>query len=95
MVEIVNRLGHCLTDNTTCEAETAFAVRVQQLLSNSFLTLRPINEYDYVLTVFWVDNFDIKAEEETGSTSVNTTHMIAFQERSEINLQENKGTPLP
>ena len=95
MVEIVNRLGHCLTYNTTCEAETAFAVRVQQLLSNSFLTLRPINEYDYVLTVFWVDNFDIKAEEETGSTSVNTTHMIAFQERSEINLQESKEIPLP
>ena len=52
VVEIVNRLGHCLTYNTTCEAETAFAVKAQQLLSNSFLPLRPINEYDYVLTMF-------------------------------------------
>ena len=95
MVEIVDILGHCLTCNTTCEVETAFAVKGQQLLSNSFLPLRPINEYDYVLTVFWVDNFDIKKEKQTGSTYVNTTHMIAFQERGEINLQENKGTPLP
>ena len=59
------------------------------------MPLRPINEYDYVLTVFWVDNFDKKVEKQTGSIFVNTTHMIAFQERSEINLQENKGTPLP
>ena len=95
MVQIVNRLGYCLTYNTTCEAETAFTVNAQQLLSNYFLPLRPINEYDYVLTVFWVDKFGIKVEKQIGSTFVNTTHMIAFQERSEINLQENKGTPLP
>ena len=95
MVQIVNRLGCCLTYNTTCEAETAFTVNAQQLLSNYFLPLRPINEYDYVLTVFWVDKFGIKVEKQIGSTFVNTTHMIAFQERSEINLQENKGTPLP
>ena len=48
-----------------------------------------------MLTVFWVDNFDIKVEKQPGSTFINTTLMIAFQERSEINLQENKGTPLP
>ena len=95
VVEIVSKLGHCLTYNTTCEAETAFAVKAQQLLSNSFLPLRPINEYDCVLTVFWVDNFDIKVEKQTGSTFVNATRMIAFQERREISLQENKGTPLP
>ena len=71
------------------------AVKAQQLLSNSFLPLRPINEYDCVLTVFWVDNFDIKVEKQTGSTFVNATRMIAFQERREISLQENKGTPLP
>ena len=92
VVEIVKRLGHCLTYNTTCEAETTFAVKAQQLLSNSFLPLHPINEHDYVLTVFCV-NFDINVEKQTGSTSVNTTHMIAFQERSEINLQENNTTP--
>ena len=95
VVEIVNRLGHCLTYNTICEAETTFAAKAQQLLSNSFLPLHPINEYDYVLTAFWVDNFDIKVEKQTGSISVNTPHMIAFQERSEISLKENKGTPLP
>ena len=48
-----------------------------------------------MLTVFWVDNFDIKVEKQSGSTFINTTLMVAFQERSEINPQENKGTPLP
>ena len=96
VIEIVNSLGHFLTHNTTCEAETAFAVKAQQLLSNSFLPLCPINEYDYVLKeVFWLDNFDMKVEKQTGSTFFNTTHMSAFQERSEISLQEKKGTPLP
>ena len=95
VVETVNILGQYLTCNTTCEADKAFAVKGQHLLSNSFLPLRPINEYDYALTVFWVDNFNIKVEKLTGSTFVNITHMIAFQERGEINRQENKGTPLP
>ena len=90
VIDIVNRLDHCLACNTTCEAETSFAVKPQQLLSSSFLPLCPINECDYLLAVFWVDNFDIKVEKQTGSTSVNTTYMIAFQKRSKINLQENK-----
>ena len=66
------------------------AVKAQQLLSNSFLPLRPINEYDCVLTVFWVDNFDIKVGKQTGSTFVNATRMIAFQERREIVFKKIK-----
>ena len=81
VVEIVNRLGHCLTYNTTCEAEAAFSVKAQQLLSNCFWLLCPINEYGYVLTVFWVDSIDIKVEKQTGSTIVSTTPMIAFSRK--------------
>ena len=93
VMEIVNRLGHSLTYNTTCEAETSFAAKAQQQLSNALLPLRPLNQ-DGVLTVFWVDNFDVKAERQTGSTSVHTTHMIAFQEKGENLLQENVATPI-
>ena len=81
-VEIVNRLGHCLTYNTTCEIETALAEKAQKLsLSGSKLPLCAADNNSYVLTVFWVDNFDVKVERQTGSTSLNTTHMVAFQER--------------
>ena len=95
VVEIVNRLGHCLTYNTTCEAEAAFSVKAQQLLSNCFWLLCPINEYGYVLTVFWVDSIDIKVEKQTGSTIVSTTPMIAFSRKKWNQPSRKKGTPLP
>ena len=88
VVEIVNRLGHCLDYNTTCEIETAQAVK-SQLLSQSCssLPLLPSDPSNYVLTVFWVDNFDVKVERQTGSNSINTTHLVAFQEKSQYSVQ--------
>ena len=78
-VDILNRLGHCLTYNLTCEIEIALAEKAQQLsLKDSLLPIQPADIDSYVLTVFWVDNFDVKVETQTGATSVNTTHMIAF-----------------
>ena len=78
-VDILNRLGHCLTYNLTCEIEIALAEKAQQLsLKDSLLPIQPADIDSYVLTVFWVDNFDVKVETQTGATSVNTTHMVAF-----------------
>ena len=90
-VEIVNRLGHCLTYNTTCEIETSLAMKAQQLSLNGYsLPLRPLNHDSYVLAVFWVDNFDVKVERQTGST-----HMVAFQEKGDNSLQQNEVTTIP
>ena len=93
-VAIVNRLGHCLTDNTTCEIETALAEKAQQMsISDSILPLCAADNNSYVLTVFWVDNFDVKVERQTGSTSLNTTHMVAFQEKCQKSVfQSNNAT---
>ena len=43
-IEILNRLGHCLDYNTTCEIESAQAIKAQKLSQNSLsLPLLPIN----------------------------------------------------
>ena len=98
-VDILNRLGHYLTYNLTCEIETALAEKAQQLsLKYSLLPIQPADIDSYVLTVFWVDNFDVKFETQTGATSVNNTHMVAFQENCtnslkrtpEINIQRSR-----
>ena len=87
VVEIVSRLGHCLNYTTTCEIETALAAKAQALsLSDTLLPLRPSSPDKYVLTVFWVDNFDVKIERQTGATSLHTTHMVAFQEKCSNSL---------
>jgi hypothetical protein len=83
VIDIVSRQGHCLDYNTTCEIETAQAVKSQLLSENcSSLPLIPKDSNNYVLTVFWVDNFDMKVESQTGCNSIHTTHLVAFQEES-------------
>ena len=39
---------------------------------------------DLVLTVFWVDNFNIKVERQKSKNSINTTYFVAFQEESNL-----------
>ena len=67
VVDIVSRLGHCINYKTTCEIETAQAVKAQALSErSSALPLVPIEQSLIVLTVFWVHNFDVKVESQTG-----------------------------
>ena len=91
-VGILNRLGHCISYKTTCEIENAQAVKDQSLASQS--TAFPIvrlSEMYRVLTVFWVDNFDIKVECQKGKNSVNATYVVAFQEEGDItNVRHEK-----
>ena len=86
-IDILNRLGHCITYNATCEIETALAEKAQKMsLSGATLPLSAVDNNSYVLIVFWVDNFDVKVERQTGSTSLNTTHMVAFQEKCQNSI---------
>ena len=83
VVEITHKLGHCIDYNLTCEIETAQAKKVQQLADHTnILPLKPKFEKSPALTYFWVDNFDVKVDAATGGGSVNTTHLMAFQEQS-------------
>ena len=62
-VDILNRLEHSWTYNLTCEIETALAEKAQQIsLKDSLLPIQPADVDSYILTVFWVDNFDVKVE---------------------------------
>ena len=91
VVEILSCLGHCLDYNTTCEIETAQALKSQQLAQNAIaLPLVPSSENNYVLTILWVDNFDVKVERQTSSSSINTTHLVAFQEKDEYTILRNE-----
>ena len=94
--DILNRLGHCLTYNLTCEIETALAENAQQLsLKDLLLPIQLADIENYVLTVFWVDNFDVKVETQTGATSVNTTHMVTFQENCANSLKQTPEINIP
>lgn len=88
VVEIVSQMGHCLNYKATCEIKTAQAVKAQKVAKDfGSLPLSPSSSKHYVLTVFWVDNFDIKVERQQGSNCVNTTHLVAFQEENEFSTR--------
>ena len=81
-VVITNKLGHCISYDLSCEIETALSeaslIRIQE---TSILPIKPTGN-ETIVTVFWVDNFDVKVERQSGGGSVNTTHLMAFQERN-------------
>ena len=73
VIDIAHKLGHCTSYNTVCEIETA-AKR------SNILPLQPASPNITVLTHFWVDNFDVKVVRMGGGGSIDTTHLMAFQE---------------
>ena len=80
ILKVINKLGHCISYEKTCEIETALAeIAIHQSNGMNILPLLP-TENETILTYFWVDNFDVKVERLGGSGAVNTTHLMAFQE---------------
>ena len=80
VVEINNKLSHCISYNTS---ETAQAMRAQQLAEkSSILSVISNSDKDIVLTYLWADKFDHIVDNQTGRGSVNTTHLVAFQEKN-------------
>ena len=78
-IQILNYLGHCIDYNLVCEIETSQAEKSQLLATKSqTLPLIPCDENETVLTYFWVDNFDMDIETQTGHGAINSTHMIVF-----------------
>ena len=66
VIDIVNRLDHCINYNTTCESETALAKKARiDAETSSCLQVIPTTS-KFLLTVFWVDNFDVKVERQSG-----------------------------
>ena len=73
-VVIANKLGHCMSYDPCCEAETSLSeAAFLKSKETSILPIRP-EDSQIVITVFWVDNFDVTVE--------NTIHLMAFQEQA-------------
>ena len=54
VIEINNKLGHCINYNTTRETEMAHAIRAQHLAEkSSILPIIPNSDKDTILTYFW------------------------------------------
>ena len=84
VVEINNKLGHCMNCNTASEIETAQAMRAQQLTEkSSILPIIPNSDKDIVLTYFWADNFDHIVDNQAGGGAINTTHLVAFEQKND------------
>lgn len=80
IITILNKMGHCLHYNKTCEIETALAEpTIVRSKEKNILPILPIGD-ETVLTYFSVDNFDANVESHKGGGSVHTTHLMAFQE---------------
>ena len=83
MFEIHNKFGQYIGYSTTCEIETAQAMRAQQLAEKSLiLPIIPNSDKDIVLTYFSDDNFDHIVDSQEGSAAINTSHLVAFQEKN-------------
>ena len=86
VVDILHRLGHSNSYSQMCEIETAQAeAAIERSMSSSILSLKPPQNSDgFILTYFWVDNFDMKIDNQTGGGMINITTLVAFQEESDI-----------
>ena len=83
IIDIIHKLGHCICYNTTCEIETAQAeCAIEASKEVNLLPLKPVSNEETVFTHYWVDNFDVIVEKMGGGGSINTTHLVAFQEQS-------------
>ena len=84
-LKILNRFGNCLEYNLTCEIETSHAEAALLNSQNSnALIFKPIDNTCSVTTFFWADNFDMNVETPTGHGGIHSTHMIVFQEESDV-----------
>ena len=90
VIDIVHKLGHCTSYNTVCEIETAQAeCALEAAKKSNILKLKPSSTKETVFTHFWVDNFDLKVERMGGGGSINTTHLMAFQEDQSHEINTN------
>ena len=87
VINILYKFGYCVNYNYVCEVETGYS-EVSQRNAKESLTLllqpkAPNKTIKKVSTHFWVSNFDVLADRKADGGSVNTTHLVAFQNQCE------------
>ena len=96
VIEIIHKLGHCMSYNLTSEIETA--QKKSSLLAATHTTLLPLGPAtpsNTVFTHFWADNIDMNIERMVGGGSINITHLMAFQEWSHGATANTEGIIIP
>ena len=96
VIEIIHKLGHCMSYNLTSEIETA--QKKSSLLAatqTTLLPLGPATPSNTVFTHFWADNIDLNIERMVGGGSINITHLMAFQEWSHGATANTEGIIIP
>ena len=95
-VEITNKFGHCMSYGNCCEIETALSeAAIEKSKKTNILKIRPIDHEYIISTWFWVDNFDVLLDKAGGGGSVNTTHLVAFQEQDGHIINNDLHVSLP
>ena len=96
VIDIIHKLGHCMSYNLTSEIETAQAESsLLAATQTTLLPLVPATPSNTVFTHFWADNFDMNIERMVGGGSINTTHLMAFQEWSHGATTNTEGIIIP
>ena len=83
IIDILSKLSNAISNEPICEVDTAQAEKACKVSSES--TVLPLMPQDNggVPIVFLLDNFDCIIKSVTGGGSVNTTHLMVFQEMKE------------
>ena len=80
LIDILSKFGSCISYNYVCDVETAYAEVAQEKAKLGFtLPIQPILRELAIFSHFWVDNFDVLIDKQSGGGSINTTHIVAFQ----------------
>ena len=95
-IELLYKLGHCISYDQVNLIETAQAELVQNYKSQSLqLPLIPCTPESKVSTIFWWDNLDRNIETTSGEGTIHNTPGIAFQEISESSYSRPEMTDIP
>ena len=92
LIKILSHLGHSIDYNLLCEVETAEAEAAQKWMSES-QSLQQNQES--VLTYWWFDNFNQNVDSHSGKGAIDSTHIVEFSERNDVNFVSSAAANVP
>ena len=96
IIDILFRFGSCVSYDYVCDVETAYAEAAKEKAKLGFtLPLQPILRELAIFSHFWVDNFDVLIDKQSGGGSINTTHMVAFQRPNQNAIKRTTKVSVP
>ena len=96
IIDIVHKLGHCISYNLMSDTEGAQANCFFR--SSKKVEILPVNlssKNDVVRPFFWADNYNTIVERVGGGASVTVTHLVAFREITPNNIVKTRDSTVP